>query len=59
MVIQLHICSLALWGMCLHGKGQYHLAIREGSEAVVVFHEALRIAEEVYGPSHLQVCVCV
>lgn len=48
---------LALWGMCLHSKGQYHLASGEGTEAEAALREALRIAELVYGPSHLQVAV--
>ena len=41
--------------MCLHSKGQYHLASGEGTEAEAALREALRIAELVYGPSHLQV----
>ena len=49
--------SLALWGMCLHGKGQHHLVVGQDSEAAEAFTKALEIAEEVYGNTHIQVCV--
>lgn len=48
-------CSHALLGMCLHGMGQYYLAVGKNSEAALSFKEAVDIARQVYGNDDLQV----
>ena len=47
--------SLALYGMCVQAKGQYHLLVGESSQAASELIEAVRVAEKVYGTNHLQV----
>ena len=49
--------SHALYGMCVHAKGQYHLTFGQYQEAAASFSEALKTAESVYGPAHIQVAV--
>lgn len=47
--------STALWGMCQHSKGQYHLAKGEWGRAIHCLSEALKLSEDVFGPTHSQV----
>jgi tetratricopeptide (TPR) repeat protein len=47
--------NLALWGMCLHSKGQYHLSRGQWNPAILCLTEALQISLEVFTASHIQV----
>ena len=47
--------SLALLGMCLTDKGQFHLIVGNGKAALDCFRRGLSVAKEVFGEDHIQV----
>jgi tetratricopeptide (TPR) repeat protein len=49
--------NTALWGMCLHNKGQYHLMVEQWESAITCLKQALKLSEEVFEHSHTQVAV--